>query len=225
MRRIPTLAGAVTLALVLSGPALAQLDITADLLGTGHEEREDAGGLCPSEPAFIAGVHDAVAQLQAGGDSAGCDSEWAAFAEFDFFAVGSGGLVEAAILHLRYTGYGDDAMGLPYIGVFGYAYAGGPVVLPRDDLDPQSALAVFAPTGVTNVDIAIDVTDHVADLVEQEVFRTGFLVCGAYSEVGYNDLVYFGGAGHAHPPRLVVTVTNPVPARPLGWSALKSAYR
>ena len=66
-------------------------------------------------------MYDAVVQLQAGGDSAGCDSEWAAFAEFDFSAVGAGGLVEAAILHLRYTGYGDDAMGLPYIGVFGYA--------------------------------------------------------------------------------------------------------
>ena len=216
MRGISTPALVAVLILTQWGPAAAQVDVTADLLGTGHEEREDAGGLCPSEQAFTAGVYDAVVQLQAGGDSAGCDSEWAAFAEFDFSAVGAGGLVEAATLHLRYTGYGDDAMGLPYIGVFGYAWAGGPVVLPRDDLDPQSALAVFAPTSVTNVDIAVDVTGYVADLVEQEVFRTGFLVCGAYSEVGYNDLVYFGGAGYGNPPRLVITMTSPVPGSSLG---------
>lgn len=225
MNGVPKLARAAALVLALNGPVLAQIDVTADLLGTGHEEREDGGGTCLHEPAFIAGVYDAVTQLQAGGDNAGCDSEWAAFAEFDFSVVGEDGIVESATLHLRYTGYGDDAMGLPYVGVFGYTYAGGPVILPRDDLEARSALAVFAPTSVTNVDIAVDVTSYVADLAGQQTFRAGFLVCGAFSEVGYNDLVYFGGAGHVHPPRLVITVTSPVPAQPRSWGAVKSAHR
>jgi hypothetical protein len=204
---------------------MAQFDFTASLLGTGHDEREDGGEGCLNESDFIAGVYDTVTQLQAGGNGAGCDSEWGAFAEFDFTDIGTNSVILSVTLVLRYTGYGDDAMGLPYIGVYGYEYAGGPVFLPRTELDDHTALAIFAPTSTTNVDITIDVTDFIADLVLEDTFQTGFFVCGVFSEVGYNDLVYFGGSDHAHPPRLVITTANPVRNDRYGWGALKSLYR
>jgi len=205
--------------------AMAQSDFTAALLGTGHDERVDGGDGCLNEPDFIAGVYDAVTQLQAGGNGYGCDSEWGAFTEFDFTGIGAGSVILSVTLFLRYTGYGDDAMGLPYIGVYGYEYTGGPVVLPRAELDDHTALAIFAPTSVTNVDIAIDVTNFIRDLVLEGTFQTGFFVCGVFSEVGYNDMVYFGGLDHAHPPRLVITTDNPVGNDRSSWGGLKSLYR
>ncbi|MCK9994963.1 MAG: hypothetical protein KAH56_01645 [Candidatus Krumholzibacteria bacterium] len=216
---------AVALVLALCGSALAQSDFTASLLGTGHEEREDGVEGCLSESGFIAGVYNAVTQLQTGGNGYGCDSEWGAFTEFDFTGIGTSSVILSVSLYLRYTGYGDDAMGLPYIGVYGYEYAGGPVVLPRTELDDHTALAVFAPTSTTNVDIAVDVTDFITDLVLEGTFQTGFFVCGVFSEVGYNDMVYFGGSNHTHPPRLVITTANPVWNDRSSWGGLKSLFR
>ncbi|MCP4571722.1 MAG: hypothetical protein GY838_05165 [bacterium] len=225
MRILMTTIALAALLTVTGDAVLAQSDYPAQLLGTGHEEREDAGGTCLSETAFVAGVHDAVTQLQVGGDSAGCDAEWGACAEFDFAAIGTGNPILGATLHLRYTGYGDDAAGLPYVGLFAYAYTALPVVLPRADLNDQTALAIFAPTGTTNVDFSFDVTDHVIDLVAENIFQASFFVCGVFSEVGYNDLVYFGGASHANPPRLVVTTLQPVPVESRSWGRVKALYR
>ena len=211
--------------LAMSAPALAQFDFYAPLLGTGHDERVDGGTGCANETDFIAGVHDSVIQLQAGGNGYGCDSEWGCFAEFEFAAVEQSNLIYSATLILRYTGYGDDAMGLPYLAVYGYEYAGGPVSLPRAQLNDQTALSIFQPTSNTNVDININVTDFIIDLVDQEIFQTGFFVCGVFSEVGYNDLVYFGGSGHAYPPRLVISTTGPVQAEAQSWGAVKAVFR
>jgi hypothetical protein len=164
----------VAMVLALACPALAQFDFTAPLLGTGHEERADGGTGCPNETDFIAGVYDAVIQIQAGGNGYGCNSEWGCFAEFDFAAVEESSIIYSATLIWRYTGYGDDAMGLPYLAVFGYEYTGGPVALPRAYLNDHTALSIFAPTSNTNVDIPINVTNFIIDLVDQEIFRTGF---------------------------------------------------
>ncbi len=215
----------VALVLAMAGPALAQFDFHAPLLGTGHEERVDGGTGCPSEADFIAGVHDSVIQLQAGGNGYGCNSEWGCFAEFDFAAVEESSIIYSATLTWRYTGYGDDAQGLPYIGVYGYEYVGGPVALPRANLNDQTALSIFSPTSSTNVDIAINVTDYIIDLVDQEIFQAGFFVCGVFSEVGYSDLVYFGGSGHPYPPRLVISTTGPVANDQLSWGAVKAVFR
>jgi hypothetical protein len=209
----------------LAGPALAQFDYYALLQGTGHDERVDGGTGCPNEADFIAGVYDSVTQLQAGGDGYGCDSEWGCFAEFDFTAVEESGIIISATLIWRYTGYGDDAQGLPYLAVFGYEYADEPVILPRADLNDQTALSIFQPTSNTNVDIAINVTDFIIDLVDQEIFRTGFFLCGVFSEAGYNDLTYFGGSGHAFPPRLVISTTGPVQTEAQSWGAVKAVFR
>lgn len=225
MRRTASTLCFLFLTLTWCGLVTAQNDFPAPLLGTGHYERVDDGGECANDPNFVAGVYDAVTQLQVAGNSAGCDSEWGAFAEFDYADIGSGNVVLSATLVLRYTGYGDDTTGLPYVGVYGYEYAGGPVVLPRDQLTDQTALAIFAPTGTTNVDFELDVTDYVVDLVEEEIFQTGFFVCGVFSEVGYDTLVYFGGSSHAHAPRLIITTEDPVQNQRCSWGKVKALYR
>ena len=211
--------------LAWAGAASAQTDYTANLLGTGHDEREDAPSPCLSDPDFTAGVYDTATQLQVGGDRGGCDSEWGACAEFDFADIGLDNGVLAARLILRYTGYGDYASGLPYVGVYAYDYTGSAVILPRADLDDQTALAIFAPTSVTNVDIEINVTGYIADLAEDEIFQAGFFVCGVFSEVGYDDMVYFGGADHTYPPRLVIETVNPVSTEVVSWGEVKTLFR
>jgi hypothetical protein len=208
-----------------SAPTAAQFDYTATLLGAGDDERIDGAGGCPHELDFIAGVPSPASQLQVGGNGYGCDSEWGAYAEFDFSAIGASGIVMAASLTVRYTGYGDDAAGLPYVGLYDYAYAGGPVALPRADLDEFSGLAVFAPTSATNVDFTFDVTDVIIERVQDETRQAGFFLCGAFNEVGYNDLVYFGGSSHSYPPRLVITTAQPVTSRQVSWGAVKAVYR
>lgn len=208
----------------LTGSVWAQT-YSAPLLGTGEYERIDGTGNCANDPNFIAGVYDTVNQLQAGGNAWGCDSEWGSFAEFDFSDVGTDNPILSATLVLRYTGYGDDAAGLPYLAVYGYTYAGSAVTLPRADLNDQTALDIFAPTSTTNVDISIDVTGHVQDLIESDSFQAGFFVCGVYSEIGYSDLVYFGGAGHTYPPRLLIQTSNPVSDQASSWGQVKALYR
>jgi len=99
------------------------------------------------------------------------------------------------------------------------------VSLPRAALNDQTALAIFAPTSATNVDYTFDVTDLVTELVQEQTFRTEFFVCGVYSEAGYNDLVYFAGAGHPYPPRLVITTESPVAVEGQSWGAVKAVYR
>ena len=61
----------------------------------------------------------------------------------------SGNPILGATLTLRYTGYGDDASGLPYVGLYAYGYAGGQVLLPRASLNDMTALAIFAPSAIT----------------------------------------------------------------------------
>lgn len=225
MRHSSRILWAITLVLAFSCPAIAQFDFSAPLLGTGHDERVDGVAGCPNETDFIAGVYDSVIQLQAGGNGYGCDSEWGAFAEFNFSAITQSSTIYSATLIWRYTGYGDDAQGLPYLGVYGYEYTGGPVALPRAQLTDHTALSIFAPTSATNVDIDIDVTDFIIDLVDDGVFQTGFFVCGVFSEAGYNDLVYFGGSDHAYPPRLIISTTGPVGSDQLSWGAVKAVFR
>lgn len=220
-----TIATAGLVVLTWAFAVVAQTEYSAVLLGTGHDEREDAPTPCLSDPDFTAGQYDAVTQLQVGGDRGGCDSEWGACAEFDFADIGLDNGVLAARLVLRYTGYGDYASGLPYVGVYGYGYTGSPVILPRDDLDDQTALAIFAPTSVTNVDIEVNVTGYIAELVADEIFQAGFFVCGVFSEVGYDDMVYFGGADHIHPPRLLIETVNPVSAEAVSWGDVKTLFR
>ena len=213
------------LLIVAAGVPAAAQTYDAPLLGTGDDERVDAAEPCASEPDFIAGQYTTAAQLQVGGNAWGCGSEWGACAEFDFAFVGAGNDVLSATLILRYTGYGDDAGGLPYLAIYAYDYAGGPVDLPRVDLDDHTALDIFALTGTTNVDVAIDVTDRINDLLADGIYRAGFFVCGVFSEVGYSDLVYFGGASHAHPPRLALETSLPVAAEPAPWGRVKALYR
>lgn len=225
MRRLLPL-GCVTFVLMIwAGPAIAQFDYPAILLGAGDDERVEGAVGCLNETDFIAGVPSAASQLRVGGNGYGCDSEWGAHAEFDFTAIGASGVVMAASLTVRYTGYGDDAAGLPYIGLYDYPYAGGPVALPRADLDGFSGLAVFAPTSATNVDFTFDVTEEITALIADETFQAGFFFCGAFNEAGYNDLVYFGGSSHPYPPRLVITTARPVASRQVSWGAVKAEYR
>ena len=225
MRKITTVLGIAVLILTWSGPVLAQDNFGATLLGTGHDERVDGGDGCLNEADFVVGQYENLTQLQAGGNGYGCDSEWGAFAEFDFSLLPENSVISSAALTLRYTGYGDDAAGLPYLAIYGYDYGGGAVNLPRATLNEQTALAIFTPTSATNVDLTFDVTELVIELVLEQTWRTGFLVSGVFSEVGYNALVYFGGVGHAYPPRLVITTESPVAVDRHSWGTLKAVYR
>ncbi len=208
-----------------NGPVRAQTEYSAPLLGTGHYQREDAADPCTQDPNFIAGQYNSLVQIMAGGNNAGCDSEWGFCAEFDFSASEEGNEVLSAVLSLRYTGYGDDSGGLPYLGLFDYEYSGAPVLLPRAEFNDQTALAVFQPTGSTGVDFDFDVTDLVTGLLEEGKGQVGFFVCGVFSEVGYDSLVYFGASDGQYPPRLMISTAQVVQARPTSWGMVKTCFR
>ncbi len=212
-----------TLALVLALPAaaVAETVFTAPLLQAGEDERVEGAGGCPVEPDFVAGTVSTAYGLQVGGNAWGCDSEWGTSVEFDLSAFTPGVTVLAAELVVRKTGHEE---GLPYVGAYAYAADGGEVLVPRAALDEFSALDNRAP-GAANVDLAFAVTDHVADLVADGEPRAGFLLCGVFSEVGRMDRIYVGGATHAAPPRLLITVEGTVAGEGLAWGAVKTLWR
>jgi hypothetical protein len=190
----------------------------------GHDEREDGVAGCLSETAFKAGVPSAVLHLKAGGEAAGCDSEWAACFEFDLGPVPAGSPVDRATLVVRKTGYSDDAQGFAYLGLYGYTPTGGEVALERDDLTPDTALDVIYPPAA-NVDLALDVTAAVGERVGAGVAKVGLLLAPVYAEIGYEDWISVGGCAYTVPPRLVVSYRGAVATETTGWAGLKARYR
>lgn len=190
----------------------------------GHDEREEGTAGCPVETAFKAGVPSATLHLQSGGDTAGCNSEWAACFEFDLGAVPAGAPVDRATLLVRKTGYSDDAQGFAYLGVFAYAPTGAEVALERDDLTADTALDILYPPAA-NVDLALDVTAAVAARVGDGVAKLGLLLAPVYSEIGYEDWISVGGCAYMVPPRLVVAFQGAVAVEATSWSGLKARYR
>lgn len=208
--------------LALSAAAAGAVETySAPLLLAGEDERIDGVGTCPQEDAFLAGTASTALSLNVGGNAWGCDSEWGVAAEFDLTAFLGGPAVLAAEFVVRKTGHEE---GLPYVAVYGYLADGTPVLLPRDDLDEFSALDIRAP-GVANVDQTFTVTGHVQDLLAGGATRAGFFLCGVFSEAGRMDRIYVGGASHAFPPRLILTVEGTVAAERSTWSGIKSVYR
>lgn len=224
MRRssaIATLAPAMLLCLA-SAAAAAELTLAPTLCG--HDEREDGAGACLSEDAFKAGVPVAALHLKSGGDTAGCNSEWAAFFEFDLGPVPAGSPVDHATLVVRKTGYSDDAQGFAYLGAFAYVPTGAEVRVPRDELTPDTALDVVYPPAA-NVDLSLDVTAAVAACVGDGVGKVGLLLAPVYPEIGYEDWISVGGCAYTVPPRLVVAYQGAVGAETTAWSALKARFR
>jgi hypothetical protein len=203
-------AGALTLNL---GPTLC-----------GESEREFAPAPCLEELSFLAGVPSGELNLRVGGNAYGCDSEWASGFEFDLAIVPPGQIIASATLVVHKTGYADDAQGFPYIGAFTYGVAGAPVVVPRDDLDPDTALDILYPP-VANVDLFFDVTAAVQELIHEAAATAGFLVAGIFSEAGYHNHIFVGGCANTYPPRLEIVYNAPVAAERASWSSLKALYR
>ena len=219
----------VCTALGLAGLAGATtLDIPAALVG--EDEREDAAAPCLQEDAFTAGVASTAASLRVGGTAYGCNAEFAACFEFDLdaaFGPGprpAGADVLSATLVVRKTGWADDAQGFAYTAAFAYLATGAPILVPRDDLDPDTALDVLYPP-VANVDLSFDVVAALRDALDDDADRLGLLLAGVYSEAGYEDYITVGGAGSAAPPRLVVVFNEPVATTGLSWSTLKAVWR
>lgn len=191
---------------------------------TGHDEREDAPSPCLQETAFLAGLDLPDANLQVGGNSYGCDSEWAASFEFDLGGVAAPEVVLSATLTVTKTGYADGAQGFFYLGVYAYPATGAAMDVPRADLTPETALAVTYPPAA-NTAMVFDVTQTVSDLVAGSVGRAGFLLAGIYSEAGYLDWISVGGAGSTHPPTLEIELQGVVEDAPAAWSRIKALYR
>lgn len=194
------------------------------LLQCGDDEREDAGGTCSNEPDFLAGQNSTALHLKVGGEARGCDSEWAASFEFDLASLRAGLQIFAATLIVRKTGYSDDSEGFTYVGAFDYAATGGPVAVPRAALAPETALDIVYPSAA-NTDLHFDVTAAVQTWVAAGASRTGLLLAGVYSEVGYETWISVGGANSYAPPRLVVQHEGSVARAAAPWSAVKSIYR
>lgn len=190
----------------------------------GHDEREDGVEGCLQETDFRAGVASPDLHLKVGGEAWGCDSEWATSLEFDLGPVPAGAPVTGATLVVRKTGYSDDAQGFAYLGAYAYDATGAEVLVARDDLTPETALAIAYPSAA-NVDLAFDVTAAVQAWVAAGSARAGLLVAPVYPEAGYEDWISIGGCGYVVPPRLVVTFEGAVAAEPSSWSALKAAWR
>ncbi|MBU2501219.1 hypothetical protein KJ682_07835 [bacterium] len=220
---MPRILTAILTCLLLAPAALADQTVLLPIL-CGHDEREDAPSPCLQEDAFTAGVASADLSLMTGGQSWGCNSEWAAFVEFDLSWLPPGHQVLSAVLTVRKTGYSDDSQGFFYLGVFPYFASGGPMAVPRDDLDPDTALDVTYPPAA-NVDLVLDVTAGVQDLRLNGHDRIGLILAGIYSEAGYEDWISIGGCGHPNPPRLALEYEGTVDAEAQSWSGVKSLFR
>jgi hypothetical protein len=190
----------------------------------GHDEREEGTGACRFETAFKAGVPTAAAHLKAGGEAAGCNSEWAACFEFDLGPVPSGAPVDRATLIVRKTGYSDDAQGFAYLGIYAYAPTGAEIAVEREDLTPDNALDIVYPPAA-NIDLGLDVTAAVTACVSAGIAKVGLLLAPVYSEIGYEDWISVGGCAYTVPPRLVVAFQGAVGAESTTWSGLKARYR
>lgn len=214
---------ATSLTLAIAATAVgAELTIAPALCG--HDEREDGAGACPREPAFRAGVASGDLHLMVGGQSWGCDSEWATSLEFDLGAVPAGAQVYSASLVVCKTGYSDDSAGFAYIGAFAYGPTGAEVQVGRDELTPDTALDIAYPPAA-NVDLAFDVTAAVQARVAAGAARVGILLAPVYPEAGYETWISVGGCGYSLPPRLVVVHEGAVAAEATTWSRLKATYR
>jgi len=219
-KRIRGLISGVTL--VIAHAAFADV-VTYLPLQSGDDERVDASGACPREARFDAGTVSGELHLKIGGDTAGCDSEWATSVEFDLSAAPSRA-VSAATLLIRKTGYSDDSQGFAAIGAFAYPATGSVVTVERDDLTPDTALSIVYPSAA-NVDLAFEVTAAIQDLLLEGRTRAGLLLAGVYSEVGYEDWISVGSKSYVIPPRLVVTFELPIGIESSSWSASKRLYR
>lgn len=186
----------------------------------GDDVREE----CNADPDFLAGASSTASQLFVGGTAYGCAREWATSCEFDLAAVPADLDLQSAVFTVRKTGYADDAQGLFYLGLFTYAATGAPVSVPRDDLDPQTALGVVWLTAV-NGDLDFDVTALVRDALDDGDARLGLLLAGVFSEAGYEDWITIGGATHAQPPRLTLTYAGAVGNEARTWSEVKGLFR
>jgi hypothetical protein len=190
---------------------------------TGHDEREDGVTGCLHETAFRAGVATADLHLKVGGESAGCDAEWAASFEFDLSTAPPTEQIYSATLVVRKTGYSDDSQGFAYLGAFQYLATGSEVLVPRDDLDPQTALDIVYPSAA-NGDLSFDVTPAIQAFLANQAARAGLLLAGVYSEAGYEDWISVGGQGYTLPPRLIVEYQGTVDAPTTSWSSLKASF-
>jgi len=215
---------ALAAALGLAAVAAGAVEVTLPPTLCGHDEREEGSGSCLSETAFKVGVASIVQHLKAGGEAAGCNSEWGSFFEFDLGPVPTGSPVESARLIVRKTGYSDDAQGFAYLGVYAYTPTGTEVAIERDDLTPDGALDILYPPAA-NVDVSLDVTAAVGAYVEAGIAKLGLLLAPVYSEIGYEDWISVGGCAYTIPPRLVVTYQGAVGAETTTWSGLKVRYR
>lgn len=214
----------ITLILGLAAGTSGAVTLTLGPTLCGESEREFAPAPCLEEPAFLVGVSTAEMNLKVGGNAYGCDSEWASGFEFDLTTVPSGQVIVSATLVVHKTGYADDAQGFPYIGTFTYGATGAPVIVPRDDLDPDTALDIMYPP-VANVDLDFDVTDTVQELIFDAESSAGFLVAGIYSEAGYHNHIFLGGCANVNPPRLEIVYNAPVASEKESWSTLKALFR
>ncbi|HPF35980.1 MAG TPA: hypothetical protein P5571_09645 [Candidatus Krumholzibacteria bacterium] len=215
MRTVPIAALLLLLAAVAPAAELVLAPVAAG---------DDARLACEGDLDFLAGTSSTAAQLQVGGTAYGCDREWAASCEFDLGPVPADLDLLSAVFTVRKTGYADDAQGLFYLGLFTYPASGAPTAVPRDDLDPQTALGVVWLTAV-NGDLSFDVTEPVERVLGDPGARLGLLLAGVYSEAGYEDWITIGGAAHAQPPRLTLTYAGAVGNEPRTWSEVKALYR
>lgn len=208
---------------ILSGIAFAT-EITVQPTVCGSDEREEGAGSCLVETGFKAGVPAADLHLKIGGDAAGCNSEWAAFFEFDLGSLPPGAQIYQAILIVRKTGYSDNAQGFAYLGAFGYEPSADELIIERADLTPATALDVIYPSA-ENTDLAFAVTAAVQEWNTEGIAKAGLLLAPVYSEIGYEDWISVGGCGYALAPRLVVAHEGAVRDEPSSWSRLKANYR
>lgn len=214
----------IAISFLLAAGAASAADLNATLTASSDVSREDAGGFCSNEQAFVFDAGGSATQLLIAGETGGCDHEWGMFAEFLLPALSAGATVTAAEFRVRKTGQSDNATGLPYLGVFDYDPAVRPVSLLRSDLSPTTA-QVIQQAPATNTDMSFDVTSLVQGLYTNGDSACALFLCGVTSEVGYETLVFAGGPSSVTPPQLIITADIPVPNDPQAWSAVKALYR
>lgn len=211
------------LLMFITGTSVA---LTVNLAPTrcGESERVFGTPPCPQDPAFLAGTVSSETSLKVGGNAYGCDSEWGTSLEFDLTPVPEGQVINSATLVVHKTGYADDAQGFAYLGAFRYPATGAEVAVPREDLTPETAEDILYPPAA-NTDLSFDVTSAVQEMISDETKMAGFLLAGIYSEVGYHDYIFIGGATSSNPPRLEIEYHAPVAAQAASWSKVKALYR
>ena len=195
------------------------LSLQADL--AGEAERESGLLVCTDGPEWRVGVPVESSNLRIGGDTEACDSEWAAYLEFDISGIPSDRPIRSA--SVRIVSGSMNVGGPLMVAAFEYDASGGPLMITRDDLEHAKAIDTFE-LGLTATLKEIDLSDVMRKALGEDRVRFGLMLVSASSTLGEDRLVSISGPTSAAAPSLEVRFQQEVDTASASWSRVKAGY-